>query len=170
MRDKELARRRKRRIAKKKVKKSKAFVTQHHRPQQTPVDPYPYHHHHYPQPQPQHIHHIHTHPPTSYDQSNTCPVCQDLQAPKIGRRNLTDVGVDTSDKFESVLRSKTTILESTRDAQTEPKLSDAERETQTDRTEDTQTSTIESSNIPKNVTEITHEKTFLKAPKSSTYT
>jgi len=72
--------------------------------------------------------------------------------------------VDTSDQFEPVSKTNKTIHKSTHDSQTESKLWDAERGTQTDRTEGTQTSTMELSGMPNNITEVTRETTIVKAP------
>jgi hypothetical protein len=74
--------------------------------------------------------------------------------------------VDTSDQFEPVLKNNKTIHKSTHDAQTESKFWDAERGTQTDRTEGTQTSTMELSGMPNNITEVIRETTILKAPQN----
>jgi hypothetical protein len=161
--EKELKTRRNRRIAEGKEKKPKPFVIQHQRPQPVSAEPHPHPPSH---PHPHHFHHVHAHPPpTSYHHPFVCPVCHDLHASGNARHNLAEIGVDTSDKFEPVSKNKKTVHKSTRDAQTEPKLWDAERGTQTDRTEGTQTSTMELSGMPSNITEIIHETTILKAPR-----
>jgi hypothetical protein len=163
--EKDVANRRKRRIAEGKEEKPKPFIIQHQRPQQVSVEPLhhptPIHHSHA-----HHVHHIHApHPPTAYHHPFVCPICHDLHASGNARHNLADVGVDTSDKFQPVLKSNKIVHKSTRDAQTEPKFWDAERGTQTDRNEGTQTSTMELSGMPSNITEIIHETTILKAPR-----
>jgi len=101
----------------------------------------------------------------SYD-SFACSVCHNSHASKYIRHNHADIGVDTSDQFEPVSKNNKTIHKSTHDAQTEQKFWDAERGTQTDRTEDTKTSTVELSGIPNNTTEIIRETTILKAPRN----
>ncbi len=152
--------RRSRRIAQGKEEKPKAFTIQHQRPQKVSEEPHPHPYHH------NHHHHPLAHPPTAYHHPFVCPICHDLHASGNARHNLADVAVDTSDKFAPVLKKNTVVHKSTRDAQTEPKLWDAERGTQTDRTEGTQTSTMELSGMPSNVTQIIHETTILKAPRS----
>jgi hypothetical protein len=159
--EKAIAMRRSRRIAEGKEEKPKPFIIQHQRQQKVSPEPSPEpHHHHHPHP------HVHLPPPTAYHHPFVCPICHDLHASGNARHNLADVGVDTSDKFAPVSKSKKTIHKSTRDVQTEPKLWDAERGTQTDRTEGTQTSAMELSGLPSNITQIIHETTILKAPRS----
>lgn len=163
---KEIALRRKRRIAEGKEEKPKPFIIQHQRIQKVerelspPPPPIPHPHHH---------HHIHPPlfpPPTSYHHPFVCPICHDLHASGNARHNFNDIGVDTSDKFAPAPKKNRIIHKSTRDAQTEPKLWDSERGTQTDRNEGTQTSAMELSGMPSNVTQIIHETTILKAPRS----
>lgn len=161
---KEIALRRKRRIAEGKEEKPKPFVIQHQRIQKVerelspPPPPIPHHHHH--------IHPPMFPPPTSYHHPFVCPICHDLHASGNARHNFNDIGVDTSDKFAPAPKNNRIIHKSTRDAQTEPKLWDSERGTQTDRNEGTQTSAMELSGMPSNVTQIIHETTILKAPRS----
>lgn len=160
--EKELAVRRQRRIAEGLEEKPKPFLIQHQRQEKTPIPPTPS--------PPHHHHHHHAHLPffgnPAYHHPFVCPICHDLHASGNARHNLTDVGVDTSDKFAPVAKKNQVVHKSTRDAQTEPKLWDAERGTQTDRTEGTQTSTMELTGMPSNVTQIIHETTILKAPRS----
>lgn len=158
--EKEMALRRKRRIAEGLEEKPKPFLIQHQRQEKTPLPPTPsppHHHHH---------HHLPFVGHPAYHHPFVCPICHDLHASGNARHNLTDVGVDTSDKFAPVAKKNQVVHKSTRDAQTEPKLWDAERGTQTDRTEGTQTSTMELTGMPSNVTQIIHETTILKAPRS----
>jgi hypothetical protein len=163
-RNRAMAARRNRRIAEGKEAKPKPFVIQHLRPDKGAEKP--------PTPPPlvMHNHHHHAHlaafPPTAYHHPFVCPICHDLHASGNARHNLNDVAVDTSDKFAPVMKTNQVVHKSTRDAQTEPKLWDSERGTQTDRTEGTQTSTMELSGMPSNVTQIIHETTILKAPRS----
>jgi hypothetical protein len=160
-----LATQHKPRIAEGKEEKSRPFIIQHQRP---PISsnshPHPYHHH-YPHYYPDPVQHNHVHPPTSYHDSFVCPICHDLHAPQNARHTFTDIAVDTSDKFQPVSKNKKAVHKSTRDAQTHPRMWDSERGTQTDRTAGTQTSTMELSGIPSNITEIIHETTILKAPR-----
>lgn len=162
--EKALALRRSRRIAEGKEEKPKPFTIHHQRPPKVSSTPSP------PPPPPPLHHHHHAHfpafPPTAYHHPFVCPVCHDLHASGNARHNLNDIGVDTSDKFAPVLRKNQVVHKSTRDAQTEPKLWDAERGTQTDRNEGTQTSAMELSGMPSNITQIIHETTILKAPRS----
>lgn len=161
--EREMLERRKRRIAEGKEAKPKPFIIQHQRLQRVattpPRPPPPSHHHH-------HAHHFPGFPHNGYHHPFVCPICHDLHASGNARHNLADIGVDTSDKFAPVPKKNKTIQKSTRDAQTEPRLFDADRATQTDRTEGTQTSTMELSGMPSNVTQIIHETTILKAPRS----
>lgn len=115
---------------------------------------------------PHHAHHFSPFPPTAYHHPFVCPVCHDLHASGNARHNISDAAVDTNDKLFPVSKSKKVIHKSTRDAQTEPKFWDAECGTQTDRNEGTQTSPLELSGMPSNVTHIIHETTILKAPRS----
>lgn len=162
---KEIALRHKRRIAEGKEAKPKPFIIQHQRSQKVekertpPLPPPPHHHHH-------HIHPPLFPPPTSYHHPFVCPICHDLHASGNARHNLNDIAVDTSDKFAPAPKKNRIVHKSTRDAQTEPKLWDSERGTQTDRTEGTQTSAMELSGMPSNITQIIHETTILKAPRS----
>ena len=162
-----LAMRRKRRIAEGLEEKPKPFIVQHQRSSNVSrsahLDPHPHPYHHV---HPHHSHHAHLLPPSSYHHPFVCPICHDLHASGNARHNLTDIGVDTSDKFAPISKSKKIVHKSTRDAQTEPKFWDAECGTQTDRTEGTQTSAMELSGMPSNVTQIIHETTILKAPRS----
>ncbi len=165
-REKAIALRRNRRIAEGKEEKPKPFIIQYHRPQKVaeeppPPPPLPPHHHHH-----HHLAHLSAFPPTAYHHPFVCPICHDLHASGNARHNLNDVAVDTSDKFAPVLKKNKVVHKSTRDVQTEPKLWDSERGTQTDRTEGTQTSTMELTGLPSNITQIIHETTILKAPRS----
>ncbi|CAF2457882.1 unnamed protein product [Rotaria sp. Silwood2] len=162
-REKAFALRRSRRIAEGKEKKPKPFIIQHQQPRNVTNNSHPHPYYHV---NPHHNHHVQPFPPTSYHHPFVCPVCHDLHASGNARHNISDVGVDTSDKFDPVAKSKKVIHKSTRDAQTQPKLWDTERGTQTDRTEGTQTSTMELSGMPSNITQIIHETTILKAPRS----
>ncbi|CAF3678454.1 unnamed protein product [Rotaria sordida] len=162
-REKAFAIRRSRRIAEGKEEKPKPFIIQHHRPPNVTSSSHPHPYYHL---NPHHTHHLPQFPSTSYHHPFVCPICHDLHASGNARHNLSDIGVDTSDKFDPVAKSKKVIHKSTRDAQTEPKLWDTERGTQTDRTEGTQTSTMELSGMPSNVTQIIHETTILKAPRN----
>lgn len=165
--EKAFALRRSRRIAEGKEEKPKPFIIQHQRSKtdtasnRTNSHPHPYYHLH-----PHHTHHLPPFPPTSYHHPFVCPVCHDLHATGNARHNLADAGVDTSDKFAPVKKSNRIIPKSTRDAQTEPQLWDTERGTQTDRTEGTQTSGMDLTGMPSNVTQIIHETTILKAPRN----
>ncbi|CAF0972710.1 unnamed protein product [Rotaria sp. Silwood1] len=166
-REKAFVLRRSRRIAEGKEEKPKPFIIQHQRPKNVANSSHPQPHPHpYYHLNPHHTHHFQAFPPTSYHHPFVCPVCHDLHASGNARHNISDVGVDTSDKFDPVAKSKKVIHKSTRDAQTEPKLWDTERGTQTDRVEGTQTSAMELSGMPSNVTQIIHETTILKAPRS----
>ncbi len=156
--EKAMALRRNRRIAEGKEQKPKPIVIPHQRPQK--ISPEPDHHHS------NHVHHLYTYPPTPYHHPFVCPICHDLHASGNARHNFIDIAVDTSDKFAPVSKKTKTINKSTRDAQTEPKLWDAERGTQTDRTEGTQTSSMELNGMPSNVTQIIHETTIFKAPRN----
>jgi hypothetical protein len=145
--------------------KPKPVVAQHQRPQQAPVEPHPhpYRHQHYTHPQ--QIHHIYTQPPISYHDPYACSICHKLHASRFTRYNRFDVGVDTSDRLETIAQSKRLVHKSTHDVQTDPKLWDVEHGTQTDRVEGTQTPVAELNSIPKNVTEVIHETTILKPPR-----
>ncbi|CAF2104176.1 unnamed protein product [Rotaria magnacalcarata] len=170
-REREFALRRSRRIEEGKEAKPKPIIIPHQQPKNVTSNsldphPHPYYHAHPHHTHPHQTHHMPLFPPTAYHHPFVCPVCHDLHASGNARHNITDVGVDTSDKFAPVNKSKRIIHKSTRDAQTEPKLWDAERGTQTDRTEGTQTSTMELSGMPSNITQIIHETTILKAPRS----
>jgi hypothetical protein len=156
-----MAMRRSRRIAEGKEEKPKLLVIQHQRSQTITPESDPHHHHH-----PHNVHHFYTYPPTAYHHPFVCPTCHDLHASGNARHNFIDVAVDTSDKFAPVVRRTKTIHKSTRDAQTEPKIWDTERGTQTDRTESTQTSAMGLSGLPSNITQIIHETTILKVPRN----
>lgn len=158
--ERELAARRTRRIEEGKEEVPKPFLIQHQRPptvqsEPTPT-PTPVHHHHHPP----------TGPLTSYHHPFVCPICHDLHASGNARHHLTDVGVDTSDKLLAQPKKTRTAFKSTRDMQTDPQAFDAEQGTQTDRAAGTQTNSMELSGIPSNVTQIIHETTILKAPRS----
>ena len=151
-RDNELARRQNRRMTTRGQEKRKLPIAQHQRSQQVPKSPPPpptchHHHHHYPQPH--HVHHIHSHSPHSHHSPYMCSGCYDSHTLKHHRYNRIDVAVDTSDGFEPISNSKTSIQKSTRDAKHE-----------------TQTSTMEINDIPDNVTDIVHETKTLKASRS----
>lgn len=162
-RERALAIRQNRRIAEGKEAPLKPFNIEHHRPIETPSESARSTPESLPPP---HVHHIHMPAPTSYHHPFVCPVCHDLHASGNARHNLTDASVDTSDKFLVTLKKNKTVFKSTRDAQTEPKLWDAEQGTQTDRNEGTQTSAMELSGMPSNVTQVIHETTIIKAPRS----
>lgn len=160
--ERELAARRARRIAEGKEEPPKPFVIQHQRPLIEPSpSPTPT-----PSPPPHHHHHIVFPPPTTYHHPFVCPICHDLHASGNARHNLADVSVDTSDKLLETKKKKSnkTVLKSTRDAQTE--LWDMDQGTQTDRNEGTQTSAMELSGMPSNITQVIHETTIIKAPRS----
>ena len=144
--------------------KSKPLAIQYQQPPKVSSEhrthPHPYHHKH------RHPHHLHTYPLPSYHHPFACPVCHDLHVSRNGRHNLVDIAIDTSDRFEPIPKKNEIIHKSTRDAQTDLKLWDTERGTQTDRAEGTQTSTMEFSGIPHDATEIIYETTVIKAPRS----
>ena len=161
-RERELAARRARRIAEGKEEAPKPFVIEHQRPPTEPSpSPSPT-----PTPPPHYHHHLVFPPPTMYHHPFVCPVCHDLHASGNARHNLADVAVDTSDKLLDAKKKKSnqTVLKSTRDAQTD--LYDAEQGTQTDRNEGTQTSAMELSGMPSNISQVIHETTIIKAPRS----
>ena len=141
--------------------KEKPIIAPHQRPKKIspePLSPAPS--------QPQCPHCIYTYPFTAYHHPFVCPICHDLHASGNARHNLIDIAVDTSDKFAPTSKTTKTIPKSTRDAQTEPTIWEAERGTQTNRTEGTQTSSTELNGLPNNVTQIIHETTILKAPRN----
>ena len=158
--EQELAMRRTQRIKEGKDEAPKPFLIQHQRPPSietkspTPTPPPPAHHHHIPFP-----------PPTTYHHPFVCPICHDLHASGNARHHLTDVGVDTSDKLLAAPKKKV-VIKSTRDVQTDPQVVDAEQGTQTDRNAGTQTTSMELSGMPSNITQIIHETTILKAPRN----
>ena len=136
--DRKADKRRTRRVIIKKEEPPKPTVTQHPRPQQVHKNPPPATHHHHHYPQPSHIHHIHAHTSSFYHHPHThssyhYPYGSHHHHHQHYRRHHSDVGVDTSDRLETILKSKGTIHKSMRDAQTEPKREDVEHGTQTSR-------------------------------------
>ena len=160
-RERIFAARRARRIAEGKEEAPKPFIIQHQRPISEPTpSPSP------PPTPPHHHHHLVFPPPSTYHHPFVCPVCHDLHASGNARHNLADVAVDTSDKLLDMKKKKNnqTVFKSTRDAQTD--LWDTEQATQTDRNEGTQTSAMELSGMPNNISQVIHETTIIKAPRS----
>lgn len=126
--------------------------------------PHPYQHR---TPHHRFVHHIHPHHIHGEQEQYVCRICHESHTSTHNGHNLSDVAVDTSDKFEPLAKRRrtTAILKSNTEAQTVPTTVDTHHGTQTDRAEGTQTSTAEISGIPNNITEIIHETTILKAPR-----
>lgn len=115
-----------------------------------------------------HHHHVHYLQPTrAYNAQFFCPICHKSHASTETRHNVADIAVDTSDKFQPISKGKRSVVPTvTTEVQTAPVVVDVENGTQTNRAEATQTAGKELSGIPSNVTEIIHETTILKAPRS----
>ena len=126
--------------------------------------PHPYQHR---TPHHQFVHHIHPHLHHAHQEQFVCRICHDSHTSTHNGHSLSDVAVDTSDKFEplSKRRRTTAVQKASSEVQTVPTTVDAHHSTQTDRVEGTQTSSMELSGIPNNITEIIHETTILKAPR-----
>jgi hypothetical protein len=126
--------------------------------------PHPYQHR---TPHHRFVHHVHPHHHHGPQDQYVCRICHESHTSTHNGHNLSDVAVDTSDKFEPLAKRRrtTAIQKSNTEAQTVPTTIDTNHGTQTDRAEGTQTSTTELSGIPSNITEIIHETTILKAPR-----
>jgi hypothetical protein len=143
--------------------------------QQAPSDPppYPYHHRHsHPHDHDydydhhshnhrhrHHLHHSHSHRIHVYSRTHS-------HGSRHDRQNLPIVNVDPSDKILPVSGSRTMTYKAIHRVQPKLKISDVIRGTHINQTEGEKTSTINYTDIPDNVTEIIHETTILKAPRS----
>ena len=120
------------------IKKEEPSVGQPQRSQSLPKSLPPAHHHHHHYPQPSHIHHIHAHTSGFYHHPHSFSHYRypyDAHHHHHHRHHQSDVGVDTSDRLETILKSKGTIRKPMRNAQTAPKTEDIEHGTQTSTTD-----------------------------------
>jgi len=149
--------------------------------QQGPSDPPPYHYHHrhsHPHDHDHgydhhshnhrhrhhsHSHRIHVYSPTSHNQ----PIIRTYShGSRLDRQNLPIVSADPSDKIVPVSGSRTMTYKAIHRVQPKLKIGDVIRGTHINQTEGEKTSTINYTDIPDNVTEIIHETTIVKAPRT----